>query len=208
MLVSKVKPTQEDKMVFLGDYVDRGNRVVQTVEYMMELKEKFPNTVFLKGNHEDMFLKYLTGDNWLDAQSFLHNGGRSTVEDYAAMLNMEPDVDGKFELDFTDLPEEHQKFYDELEVMHVDGDYVFVHAGLRHNIDLDKQDSHDVMWLRETFMYNPINTWGGKTIIHGHTPMEIPDAIRYHEKYPDRYNLDTGCIFGYNLSCIIDQRIS
>jgi serine/threonine protein phosphatase 1 len=204
VLVDRVKPTEDDKMVFLGDYVDRGDKVFETVEFLIKLKEKFPKTVFLKGNHEDMMLKMLTSkpqrmSGYDDARLFMMNGGDSTMRGYfneSDLAEYEP-----YEWTFDMLPESHQKFYNELEVMHVDGDFVFVHAGLRHGDSLDEQMEHDVMWVRESFMYNPTNPWG-KTVVHGHTPMETPQAQQYHEKYPDRYNVDTACVFGYNLTCL------
>jgi serine/threonine protein phosphatase 1 len=202
VLVDRVKPTEEDQMVFLGDYIDRGNRVFETIEYLITLKEKFPKTVFLKGNHEDMFINFLKPQRMSEATDprvFMYNGGESTMRGY---FNESDKEEYKpFEWTWDDIPEHHQAFYDSLEVMHVEGDYVFVHAGLRHNVPLEEQHDWDVMWLRETFMHNPTNQWD-KTIVHGHTPVSVHDSERYHKNYPDRYNLDTACVFGYYLTCL------
>ena len=40
----------------------------------------------------------------------------------------------------------------------------------------------------------------GKTIVHGHTPMTEDDLKKYNNKYPDKINLDSACVFGYNLT--------
>lgn len=223
-LIDRVNPTEEDQMVFLGDYIDRGDKVFEVIEYLIELKEKFPKTVFLRGNHEDMMFNMLRPkpqrmSDYQDPTIFMYNGGESTMRGYFNNQT-EKTLYDPYEWKFEDLPESHQNFFEELKTMHVEGDYIFVHAGLRHNIPLEEQDPHDVMWLRDTFMYNPLNHWDNKTIVHGHTPMEVPDTIRYHDKYPDRYNLDTACVFGYYLTCMdvyskvtwkqkmIDERVS
>lgn len=203
VLMDRVAPTEEDQLVFLGDYIDRGDKVYEVIEYLIELKKKLPKTVFLKGNHEDMFMNMLKPQRMSDAQDprvFMMNGGDSTMRGYFNNNDKYEKYD-PYGWKFADLPEDHQQFYDDLKVMHIEGDYVFVHAGLRHNFSLDQQVDWDVMWLRDTFMYNPLNHWD-KTIIHGHTPMGVDDTIKYHEKYPDRYNLDTACVFGYYLTCM------
>jgi len=82
-VMESVKPTDSDFIVFLGDYVDRGPKIVETLEYLMDFQKRFPSTVFLRGNHEAMLL-----DGWkfiLDgdprAQLWItHNGGKETVE--------------------------------------------------------------------------------------------------------------------------------
>jgi serine/threonine protein phosphatase 1 len=202
VLIDRVKPTEEDQVVFLGDYIDRGNRVFETIEYLINLKKKFPKTVFLKGNHEDMLLNMLKPQRMSDFQDprvFMMNGGESTMRGY--FNNSDKTEYDPSTWDFLDLPESHQIFYDDLKIMHIEGEYVFVHAGLRHNTSLEDQDPYDVMWLRSTWMYNPINHWD-KTVVHGHTPMDVSDTIKYHDKYPDRYNLDTACVFGYYLTCM------
>jgi serine/threonine protein phosphatase 1 len=202
-LMSRVKPTEEDQVVFLGDFCDRGNGVIETIDFMIDLKNRLPKTIFLKGNHEDLFLRYLLNGPEINKKDYILNGGGITLFDYTRLLGkMLPEGLDDFELEFHELPKRHQNFYNELKLFHVEGGCIFVHAGLRHNVPLEGQHEDDVLWLRETFMYNPINTWGGKTIVHGHTPMKVPDAVRYHQKYPDRYDVDNGCVFGYDLTCL------
>lgn len=206
-LITKIQPTERDILVFTGDYVDRGPSIPETIEYLIELKEQFPNTIFIKGNHEDMFIKYLSVHaNMDDWRMFMYNGGQQTVEQYKRFLNLvSDDVHGttkyKDNLLWEDLPEKHKYFLQNLPVIHIDEEnqYVAVHAGLRPSVDLVSQEDYDCVWIRDTFLKNPC-TWGDFKVVHGHTPMTPNEAAKYHEKNPTRYNVDNGCVFGYNLT--------
>ncbi len=69
----------KDALVFIGDYIDRGDRAKDVVDYLIELKKRVPSTVFLLGNHEHMLLDYLSGEN---SNPFLFNGGQKTLNSY------------------------------------------------------------------------------------------------------------------------------
>lgn len=58
-LLDAVQPTMADKVVFLGDYVDRGPASKEVLEKLSSFKEYFPQTVFIRGNHEQMFIDAL-----------------------------------------------------------------------------------------------------------------------------------------------------
>src|SRR3990167_5157122 len=73
-----------DRLVFLGDYVDRGPDSKGVVSYLIEAQRKgMPEMIFLKGNHEDMFLSYL-GFPGRYGDMFLFNGGGATLARSAA----------------------------------------------------------------------------------------------------------------------------
>lgn len=199
-MIDQLQITHEDYVVFLGDYVDRGNGVFSVIEQLIELKEMFPNTVFIKGNHEDMWLRYIKGDGRMDEdRMFLMNGGRSTINSYLEALNIEDTMDNPFCWD--DLPESHQEFYNSLKVMHEHDEFVFVHAGVRPQVALYDQLDHDMIWIRTEFLHWPMEVIKDRVIVHGHTPMDFDEAQKYNEKYEDKFNLDTACIFGEYLTC-------
>jgi serine/threonine protein phosphatase 1 len=75
------------------------------------------------------------------------------------------------------------------------GDFVFVHAGIRPGIDLDRQDPHDLVWIREPFLSDPRDH--GAVVVHGHTPVETPDVRG------NRINIDTGAVYGGTLTCLV-----
>lgn len=199
-MIDQLEVTHEDKVVFLGDYVDRGDGVFSVIEQLIEFKEMFPDTVFIKGNHEDMFLKYIKGEGRMDdARMFLYNGGTSTINSYLEHLNLTDTREDPF--DWDKLPESHQKFYNELKVMHEIDKYVFVHAGVRPQVHLYDQEDHDMIWIRGEFLHWPMEVLKGRVIVHGHTPMEEDERINYNERYPDRINLDSACVFDFYLTC-------
>jgi serine/threonine protein phosphatase 1 len=198
-LLDQIMLSHDDKIVFMGDYIDRGNKVFQTVQRLIELREEYGDEVctFIKGNHEQMFLQYLDGNFMDEISLFLYNGGTSTVNSYKEHLGIESVEPLKWD----DLPESHQHFYDNLKVIHEDGAHVFVHAGIRPNIALGNQLAHDMIWIRSEFLYHSSPVLEGHTIIHGHTPMERKEIDNYNDKYPDRFNTDSACVFGYDLTC-------
>ena len=65
-------------LVFLGDYIDRGDYSFEVIEYLIGLNNKY-NCIFLKGNHEEMFIDFLSG---IEESLFVINGGRKTIESY------------------------------------------------------------------------------------------------------------------------------
>ena len=71
-----------DKLVFLGDYVDRGPDSRGVVSYLIQARNKGPQeTIFIKGNHEEMLLSYL-GLPGKYGDMFLVNGGDATMASY------------------------------------------------------------------------------------------------------------------------------
>lgn len=173
-LMDQVKLTQEDRLIFIGDYIDRGPDPKGVIDYLLTLKG---NMTFLKGNHEQMFLDYLDGK---DKLLFLMNGGNATLRSYGGPSN---------------VPEAHLKFLKGLRLYEETDEYLFVHAGLRPGIPLEQQNPEDLLWIRGEFIYSPKRY--PKTIVFGHTPMEEVLML------PDRIGIDTGCVYGGKLTCLV-----
>ncbi len=168
------------RMVFLGDYIDRGPEARQVLERLLELSRQRPDTVFLMGNHERMLLDALDGHR---VPLFLNNGGRETLASYG----LPPDR-------LADLPPEHLEFIRAMPLYHQTNDYIFVHAGLRPGLPLDQQDEADLLWIRHEFIYDQFDF--GKTVVFGHTPQDQP-LVR-----PGRIGIDTGAVYGHHLTCL------
>jgi serine/threonine protein phosphatase 1 len=180
-LMEKVQPTEDDQVVFLGDYIDRGPDSKGTIEYLIDFGKRFPRTVFLKGNHEDMFLDYLADR---DPLNFLLNGGEKTLESYGGEEG---------------IPESHRRFLHGLETSFATDEFIFVHAGLRPGIPLEEQDEHDLIWIRGEFIHSEYD-WG-RTVVFGHTPQQEPLLTE------TRIGLDTGAVYGRYLTCCeVEQR--
>jgi serine/threonine protein phosphatase 1 len=82
MLLDEVQPDlEQDILLFVGDYIDRGPDSRRVVDYVLGLQQRHPreHVVCLKGNHEAMLLDFLQGR---ERELFLFNGGMSTLRDY------------------------------------------------------------------------------------------------------------------------------
>jgi len=172
---------ENDTLVFVGDYIDRGPASFEVVEYLLNLKKRCRNTVFLKGNHEDMFLNYIDGP---DKLTYLMNGGKDTLESYLSKSSGDP----------SPIPPEHIDFFRSLLPYYETEDYIFVHAGLRANIPLNMQGPDDLLWIRSDFIDSDYDF--GKLVVFGHTPFLEP-LMR-----PNKVGIDTGAVYGNKLTCI------
>lgn len=184
-----------DQLIFLGDYIDRGDDSSGVLDYLLELKEIYTDTVFLMGNHEKMFKDFLAG---VDRALFIYNGGESTLKSY--LVRMEDYREGRQGvLDEEALnqlvPEQHRGFLEELKPYYETDGYIMVHAGLKHGVPLENQSLDDLVWIREEFIYSEEDF--GKRVIFGHTPFVRPLVL------PNKIGIDTGAVYGNNLTCVI-----
>ena len=62
LVESMLKITQEDELFFLGDYIDRGPRSKEVIDYIMGLQNQGYHIHCLKGNHEDYCIKAWEAD--------------------------------------------------------------------------------------------------------------------------------------------------
>lgn len=177
----------EDRWIFLGDYVDRGSGSAQVVERLIAWRKAHPESVFLKGNHEDMMLDFLEGEIGA-ALLWLPNGGEETLASYGIRPPGNPrdraelaQCQARFA---AALPDSHRSFLRELPSIHRIGDFIFVHAGLNPDRDPQDQRDEDLIWIRDRFLH-AVRDFGG-LVVHGHSPSDDVD-IR-----ANRIGLDTG----------------
>ena len=176
---------QNDSLVFIGDYIDRGPDSKGVVDFVLELRESINQVTCLLGNHEQMFLDYLHDENF-NKEIFLVNGGGNTISSYGVI-----ETTGGIKVD---VPESHMQFFTSLLPYYETDDYIFVHAGLRPNIPLEKQSIEDLIWIRHEFINSSYDF--GKTVIFGHTLFPQP-LIE-----PNKIGIDTGAVYGGKLTCI------
>jgi serine/threonine protein phosphatase 1 len=173
-LLTKIAPQPGDEVIFIGDYIDRGPESREVVDYLLGLAYR---CVFLLGNHEKMLLEYLDGK---DGGIYLPNGGHATLQSYGG--------------DFANIPPAHLSFFHSLRPMYETPGYLFVHAGVRPLVPLDKQELDDLVWIRQEF-FQFIGRFP-KPVVFGHTP------LRQVLLTPDRIGIDTGCVYGGKLTCV------
>jgi len=155
-------------IVFLGDLVDRGPASAAVIERLRLLAAERPDTRFLLGNHEEVFLESLKGEPKA-LRMFCRIGGRETIMSYGI------DAADYDRMDYEELnaamrvrvPAAHQAFLESFEDMVTIGDYVFVHAGVRPGTELTAQRGADLRWIRNPFLDHDRAL--DKMVVHGHT---------------------------------------
>lgn len=189
-LIESLPLQPQDRLIFLGDYIDRGPESKGVISYLLELRQQQRyELVFLKGNHEDMLLSYLGfGGNHGDV--FLANGGKPTLESYG-LSSAETDCR---ELAMR-MPQEHLEFYRALKGFYVMGSYFCVHAGIHPAIPLEAQSETEMLWIRNQFIYRSHRL--PYTVLFGHTPQN-----EVFFDLPYKIGLDTGLVYGNLLSCL------
>lgn len=185
-LVHRIEPRKDDLLVFLGDYIDRGPRIAEVIDFLIDLTSEVP-CVFLRGNHEDMFLEFLEfGTN---KTLYFANGGRKTVESY---LGSEPFISHTQVAHA--LSQSHRAFYAGLRWYYEDAHYIYVHAGVQPGVPMFRQDHRDLVWIRDDFIFSP--TGLNKKVIFAHTPFARPFVKE------DKIGVDTGGVYGGVLTAV------
>nr|WP_281494146.1 metallophosphoesterase family protein [Jannaschia sp. S6380] len=209
-------------VVFLGDYTDRGPDSRAVIERLIAGPEAGRDWIFLRGNHDRMFLRFLrflrdgtvadpairSGKTWLHpalggGRTLAAYGVRVPGDEVLSRLGQEPghDADLARLLDAARdrVPAAHRAFLEGTRMFHEAGDQVFVHAGLRPGVPLDEQVEDDLLWIREPFLFDPRDH--GPLVVHGHTAVDAP------EHRDNRLNLDSGAGFGRPVTAaLIDGR--
>jgi serine/threonine protein phosphatase 1 len=180
----------EDRLVFLGDYIDRGPDSKGVVDYLLGLARTTDSEViFLKGNHEDMLLSYL-GFNGNYGDMFLVNGGQATLASYGiAPVAMSQDCAT------SRIPASHLDFFLNLQSYYLYESFLCVHAGIQPLRTLEEQAEIDLLWIRHEFIANPHRL--PYTVVFGHTPQ-----LEVLLDLPFKIGIDTGVVYGRKLSCI------
>lgn len=182
--------------IFLGDYIDRGPRSREVVEWLIDAPPLADERVCLMGNHEEMLLDAIAEPTFMGP--WLHNGALSTIASYGVAAPRFGTAASEARLRTAFLqafPARHRGFIEALPRKTKLGSYVFVHAGLRPGCALEDQDPHDLVWIRDQFLH--CDTDFGFVVVHGHTPMERPEVRR------NRINVDTGAFFSGRLTCLV-----
>lgn len=191
-------PVGDHRIIFLGDYIDRGPDSAGCVEYLINLMAVSDKLICLKGNHEDKLQNFLADPIKL-ADSFFTYGGLDCAASYgvdmAGFARSEKEVLQVCTELKQKIPARHTKFYTELLTTVSFGDYMFTHAGVRPGIALDQQSEHDLIWIRAEFI--PYQGLYEKVIVHGHTPAYPMELL------PNRVNVDTHAYETGVLSCLV-----
>ena len=193
------RQARDSVVVCLGDYVSRGLDSRRVVEMMCSAPAPGLTRMALRGNHEDLWLRFLDGD--LDAgRHWFDYDGLDTLADYGVAVGDrqrrdDAGVAALREAFSAALPPAHLAFVQGTRASHRCGDYFFAHAGVRPGIALELQDERDLMWIRRPFLESTLDH--GAVVVHGHS---IADRPQWHA---NRIGIDTGAWRSGVLTCLV-----
>ena len=154
---------EEDLLIFLGDYIDRGPKSLECLDYVMKLNKQYPERVIpLIGNHEVMALNYFQSQDAMceyDPEAiyiWLDNGGYVAHKQFAGLKK--PEL------------QKRVRWMRMLSNHYTIGRYYFCHAGIQPFLPLEQQRERDLVWIREAFYELYDGRYG--TIVVGHTPVQ------------------------------------
>jgi len=177
------KPT----IVLLGDLIDRGPSSAGCIERSIRLAEEgWCDVESLKGNHEQALLQFL--DDPAVGPSWVQHGGAATLMSYGVDVAQADPSKGwaSVQAAFSKaLPQAHRDYVEGLKLWWERDDYLFVHAGVRPGLPLERQTEADLLWIRHEFLRHE-RPHPRKVVVHGHTPKREPDLHRW------RIGVDTG----------------
>lgn len=194
---------QEEMLIFLGDYVDRGPQNLEVLGKLQDLQLNYPDQVILlRGNHEQMLINYLKEPlkKW---RHYERNGGMETI---GQLIDMDP-VAVKLSEHETTVRQVKRMYPDLLDWLeglryyYSFGKHVCVHAG----VDLMREDwrltdLEEFIWIRDKFHFAVNKT--GRNFIFGHTPI-----FNLHDKDEPwidngKYGIDGGAVYGKHLMAL------
>ena len=183
------RPVDAPLLLHLGDYVDRGPDSAGVVARLAG-GPPLPGmpVVNLMGNHERTMLDALAGER-AAVTDWRISGGREALASWG--LDAEGDSAGWA----AGIPPAHLAFLRGLGLHHRLGGYLFVHAGLRPGLPLEAQSPDDLLRIRHSFLASEADF--GAVVVHGHSPTRGP-VVK-----PNRIGIDTGAVFGRELTCLV-----
>ncbi|QKG79847.1 metallophosphoesterase family protein [Tenuifilum thalassicum] len=182
----KLSVNKNDRLFFLGDYIDRGPDSPGVIDYITNLIENGYNITCLKGNHEQMLLDSIKGN--YEMNLWLMNSGFATIHQYQNQTF-------KIETEYGFLPEKHYNFLKSLlPYVEVDKQFLLVHGGFNYEASNPFADENAMLWDRPKDV--PSSFMPGYKIIHGHTPRALRSIVEEVKDSNRRiYDLDAGCVY-------------
>lgn len=169
---------QGGKIVFLGDYIDRGPDNYGVLQTVMNPPENW-EFICLLGNHEAMFVEsYMHGAQFYDVKAAQDIAGFSKDE-FVMYDHIRHGID-KSIIDWMF----------NLKICHIEDKNVFAHAFYDDTRNPEEQISSDCIWTRMDDWMSFQNSKQGLYLTHGHTPRKHGPV-----KSPNRVNLDAGAVF-------------
>lgn len=189
-------------VIHVGDLVDRGPDSPGVIDFLRDGIAAGEPWIVLKGNHDRMFSLFLNDPPQRDPKlrtdlSWLHPrlGGGPTLAAYGVHAPTDRAEATVHRDALAAVPSAHRDFLEQLPLMHRHGEALFVHAGIRPGIPLDRQAEDDLTWIRHDFLDDPRDH--GMLVVHGHTAI---DRATHHG---NRLNIDSSAAYGGPVSAVV-----
>lgn len=191
-LLDAIGPTSSDKIITLGDYVDRGMGSSQVIETLIDLVPRC-HLVPLIGNHEIMMFKGLQNGG-TDLEFWMMHGGQSTVASYGGRLQ--------------NIPQDHLSFLSHCLRFHETDTHFFLHACYDPYLPLNEQPDQVIFW-QHVLEFPPEPHMNEKIGIVGHTPqndgevrdfghLKIIDTYCYGDQWLTALDVESGQVWQAN----------
>jgi serine/threonine protein phosphatase 1 len=181
---SKMRPVPGLHIIFLGDLIDRGPDSLKVLDYLAQAQRRIPGMIVLLGNHEEVLLRVLDGDQ-RQLRQWLSFGGAQTLESLGVRVpGKEDDLEECIAAIRRALPSSIVSWLRRLPLTAHSGDYFFCHAGVRPGVALKRQKREDLLWIREDFLSD--RSAHGAVVVHGHSIHPEVDM------QANRIGIDTG----------------
>ncbi|MBT7959369.1 MAG: serine/threonine protein phosphatase [Akkermansiaceae bacterium] len=157
-LIKFVSPNEDDTIVTVGDYIDRGPDSKGVIDFLTKYR-KSNNLITLKGNHEQMM------ENALDSEQehyfWLVNGGDATLDSFRPK-------------GLSSIDDAYWDFMADCPLYHETENHIIAHAGLDPELPLNEQPEEALLWKR---IFDTRPHVSGKTLICGHTSQRNGDPL-------------------------------
>jgi len=182
-------------IVFLGDYIDRGDDSKRVLETLSRLgADNHSNAIFLRGNHEAMLQDFLRDP--IHNEAWLQFGAATTLSSYGleAPRRRDPRSLMAFRDDLASALKPVLPFIASLKTSYTSGDVVFVHAAVVPFGHRTKDPVQVYLWGHSGFQVpEPVP---GHRIVHGHYDAAAPISL------PGRICVDTGAYHTGQLTAV------
>ena len=204
-LLETLRLEPADRLILLGDYVDRGPDSKGVIDTIFQLRGRGFEVVCLRGNHEQLLLDAL--DNRDSLELWLLNGGYATQKSFGIRQ-------------LRDMPGHYLDFFTSTLYWYETGNYLCVHGGPDFSQPDPLGQPDRLMWMRRWYAGIDYGWLGKRIILHGHTPVEKTEIESQAGRLGQgQYlNLDNGCVYAGSLLrgtgignlaafCLDDQRL-
>jgi serine/threonine protein phosphatase 1 len=183
LLFEILEVSKKDRIILLGDYIDRGPGSKEVLDLISGLSGDGFDITALKGNHEQMMLDAI--DDPVFESLWILNGGDTTLRSLGVMSA-------------SDIPLHYQEFLTSMPYFASEGQYLFVHASFNDSREDPLIFDESMIW--ECREVHEGSFFKGKTVIHGHRPKTKEQTLAMINEKRGTIAIDNGCVYSHNPS--------